>query len=269
MTSAVQVDPYTVDQQQQTPSAQEAAVIAAVALFLASVVAVKAITLPGHLVDRLVGLGLNRRAVRAAGKLTLEPALTGRTRWGSPTVAPEPATTTSVFAAPGVTPDPGQSVRVLSVLDSRGSASERARAVIAAGRTTRRFGPQTMVKRMAANEPTMRARYLLAAARRLAKAAAEGRFTAALRREQAYLAAHRRAGQRRAAAARAYDEVARGQSFLRWSARMDSRTTPDCAALNGTIWHVSTPPVPPPGARHIHCRCTAVPVATPSAQVAA
>lgn len=232
MTAAVQVDPYAVDQQQGlTP--QEEAVIAAVALFLASVVAVRAVTLPLRLVDRLVGLGLNRRAVRAAGKLTMEPALTGRTRWGSPTVAEDPE------------PNPF------------GPA------------TSRRFGPPTMVKRMAANEPTMRARYLLAAAKRMTKAAAQGEFTAGLRREQTYLAAHRRAGQRRARIAREYDEAARGQQYMRYVAVMDSRTTPDCAALDGSIWHVSNPPFPPPGARHVSCRCRAVPIGSPVAAQAA
>lgn len=262
MTTAVQVDPYAADQQQGlTP--QEEAVIAAVALFLASVVAVKAITLPSVLVGRLTSLGLPARAVRAAAKLTMEPALTGRTRWGSPTAAD--VSPSSTFGLPSGFPVAwsGSSRPVLAVLDSTDPPSERARAAI------KRFGPSTMVKRMAANEPTMRARYLLAAAKRLAKAAAEGRFTAALRREQAYLAAHRRAGQRRARVAREYDEAARGQQYMRYVAVMDARTTPDCAALNGSIWHVSNPPFPPPGARHVSCRCRAVPVGSPAAAQAA
>lgn len=232
MTSAVQVDPYQADQQQGlTP--QEEAVIAAVALFLASVVAVKAITLPLRLVDRMVGLGLNRRAVRAAGKLTMEPALTGRSRWGSPTVVDDP------------NPNPF------------GLASSR------------RFGPQTMVRRMAANEPTMRARYLLAAAKRMTKAAAKAEFIAALRREQAYLAAHRRAGQRRARAARAYDVAARGQLFMVWVTAGDSRVDPHCAALAGSVWSVDRPPVPCPGAVHPWCRCVARPLGSHSAAQAA
>lgn len=217
MTAAVQLDPYTVDQQQGLTPEEEAALVA-LAAFLASVAAVRAVTLPGYLVDRLVSLGLNRRAVRAAGKLTLEPALTGRTRWGSP----------------------------LS-----------------------RFGPQTMARRLAAAEPMMRARYLLAAAKRMTKAAAAGAFTSGLAREQTYLAAHRRAGQRRAKVARHYDTVAQGQTFLRWVAVMDAKTTPDCAAMNGSIWHVDRPPMPPPGAVHVSCRCEPAPVDTPSAALAA
>lgn len=217
MTAAVQVDPYTVDQQQGLTPEEEATLIT-LAAFLASVAAVRAVTLPGYLVDRMVSLGLNRRAVRAAGKLTLEPALTGRTRWGSP----------------------------LS-----------------------RFGPQTMVRRMAAAEPMMRARYLLAAAKRMTKAAVAGAFTSGLSREQTYLAAHRRAGQRRAKIAREYDVVAQGQTFLRWVAVMDQRTTPDCAARDGSIWSVDRPPMPPPGAQHPACRCTAAPVNAPSTAQAA
>lgn len=232
MTTAVQVDPYQADQQQGlTP--QEEAVLVALALFFASVTAVNATLLPALLVRRLTGLGLSARAVQAAGRMTLEPALTGRTRWGSPTVVDEPA------------PNPFGPV------------------------SARRFGRPTMVKRMAANEPTMRARYLLAAAKRLSKAATEGRFTAGLRREQTYLAAHRRAGQRRARVAREYDQAARGQMFLRWSAVMDDRTTPDCAARNGSVWNVNNPPFPPPGAQHVSCRCRAVPLGSHSAAQAA
>lgn len=277
MTTAVQVDPYTVEQQQGlTP--QEEAAVAALALFLASVIAVKAITLPSVLVGRLMSLGLPRRAVMAAGKLTLEPALTGRTRWGSPTAAdvsqptpfnPTPGFPAATPGAPSFGPSGPASLNPVSVRPlAVGSASERARAAITAGRPIRRFGPPTMVKRVAVNEPIMRARYLLAAAKRLAKAAAEGRFTAALRREQAYLAAHRRAGLRRAAVARAYDEVARGQTFLKWVAVMDQKTTPDCAAKNGSVWNVSNPPFPPPGAVHPHCRCHAAPLATPRSAAA-
>lgn len=213
MTAAVQLDPYRADQQQQGLTPEEDAALVALAAFLASVAAVRAVTLPGYLVDRLVALGLNRRAVRAAGKLTLEPALTGRTRWGSP----------------------------LS-----------------------RFGPQTMVRRMAAAEPMMRARYLLAAAMRLTKAATDGAFTSGLTREQTYLDAHRRAGQRRAKVAREYDIVARGQTFLRWQTAGDSKVDADCAALDGSVWNVDRPLMPPPGAVHPHCLLPGTTVTAPS-----
>lgn len=278
MTAAVQLDPYRVEPQQpgqqQGLTPEEEAVIAALALFLASVVAVKAVTLPSALVGRLVGLGLPRRAVAAAGKLTLEPALTGRTRWGSPTPADlsEASSFNPPLGFPGSGSSPtGSQGHTLSIVGSRadGSAAERARAAIEVAKTSRRFGPPTMAKRMAANEPLMRARYLLAAAKRLAKAAAEGRFIEALRREQDYLDAHRKAGQRRARIAREYDVVAQGQTFLRWVAVMDKKTTADCAALDGSIWNVNNPPFPPPGAQHSSCRCSSVPVGSPLAALAA
>lgn len=181
----------------------------ALALFFASVTAVNATLLPALLVRRLTGLGLTARAVQAAGRLTLEPALTGRSRWGSP---------------------------------------------------VSRFGPQTMVRRMAAEEPKMRARYLLTAAKRLTKAAFQGMWTTGLKREQTYLAAHRRAGQRRAQAARRYDVAARGQVFMVWVTSGDSKVDPHCRELAGSVWHVDNPPVPCPGAAHPFCRCVARPL---------
>lgn len=190
----------------------ETVVVAAVTVFLASNIAVTAVGLPTVLVRRMATLGLSVNAIRAAARLTLEPALTGRTRWGSP---------------------------------------------------VRKVGPQTMVRRMAAAEPGRRARYLLNAAKRLTQAGRDREFTAGLRREAAYLAAHRRAGLKRARVAREYDRVARGQTFLKWRARMDSKTTPDCAAKNGTVWNVNNPPFPPPGAQHPSCRCVAAPLGRP------
>jgi F like protein len=201
-------DPY-VYQPDQGLSPVEEAVIAASAAYLATSAAVKAVALPTVLVSRLVALGLSTRAVRAAGRLVLDPPLTGRTRWGSP---------------------------------------------------TRRFGKQTMVRRMAAQEPVMRARYLLAAAKRLTDAIVAGEFTAGLARERRYLDLHRKAGVRRAKVAREYDRVARGHRFLRWQAVMDDRTTADCAARNGSRWSVDNPIFPPPGAAHVACRCVAVPL---------
>lgn len=72
------------DQQHQLNPAEKAAV-AAIAAYLATRAAVSAVRLPGALVGRLTALGLSQRAVRLAGRMTLEPALTGRNRWGSPT----------------------------------------------------------------------------------------------------------------------------------------------------------------------------------------
>lgn len=202
------VDPYAY-QQPEGLSPLEQGVIAAVAAYLASQAALKAVTLPTVLVTRIAALGLSKRAVRVAGRLTLEPALTGRNRWGSP---------------------------------------------------ARRFGRQTMARRMAANEPTMRARYLLAASRRLTQALIDGEFTAGLARERRYLQLHRKAGQRRAKVAREYDRIAKGHEYLKWVTKGDQHVDAHCRAKAGTVWHVDNPPMPPPGAVHPWCRCRPAPL---------
>jgi hypothetical protein len=117
--------------------------------------------------------------------------------------------------------------------------------------------PASMTRRMAVQEPLWRARYLLAASKRLSRASVAGEFTAGMRRERNYLEAHHRAGVKRAAAARAYDRVARHATYLKWVARGDA--DPTCRALDGSIWSVEHPIFPPPGAVHPNCRCVAVP----------
>lgn len=265
MTAPVQTDPYQTDQG-LTPA--EEAVIAALAVFLASVLAFKAVMLPTRLVLRLTALGLSAHAVRSAGRLALEPALTGRTRWGSPTI-PTSSAGSPTPTSGGPAPASGGQGTSAGVPGSRGSVTPSSPLLpqppqVFSPATPRPqsgkgASPVSMARRMAADEPTMRARYVLAAAKRLTAAAAQREFTAALRREQAYLAAHRRAGQRRAQVARDYDQAARGQMFMVWVTAGDSRVDPHCAALAGTIWHVDRPPSVIPGAVHPWCRCRAVP----------
>jgi SPP1 gp7 family putative phage head morphogenesis protein len=117
----------------------------------------------------------------------------------------------------------------------------------------------SMARRVAADEPQMRARYVYNAARRLTSHLVDGTFVDGLRAEQGYLRAHWAAGRNRQAAARNLDEVAATApaGLLRWVATMDERTTPDCAALNGTVFTIDNPPGVP-GAVHPRCRCTAV-----------
>lgn len=188
-------------------SPAEAAVVAALAVWFASTAAVTAVTLPGVLAARLVGLGLSTRAVRAATRIVMGPPLTGRRRHGSPTTR----TTT-------------------------------ARAV-------------------GADEPEMRARYLLAAAKRLTTAALHGVFPQALRLERGYLDQHVQAGRNRARAAAALDRVAADHGpWLVWHTHHpdDGRVTPDCAVLDGAVFTVDNIPGGlPPGARHPRCRCYA------------
>lgn len=94
MTAPALNNPNGQDHEQLTRA--EEAVVAAIALFLASRLAVKAVRLPVVLVDRLVGLGLSRRAVLTASRMVLKPPLTGRGRFGSPTV-PDVAETVSAI----------------------------------------------------------------------------------------------------------------------------------------------------------------------------
>lgn len=83
-------------QQNQQLTRAEEAVVAAVAAYLATRGAVAALRLPVVLVNRLVRLGLSRRAVLTAARMVLKPPLTGRTRWGSPK-PPDPADTVSAI----------------------------------------------------------------------------------------------------------------------------------------------------------------------------
>lgn len=125
----------------------------------------------------------------------------------------------------------------------------------------RRHPGVSMARMTAAREPLMRARYLLNASKRLTRALQEGRFTPALARERTYLAAHLNAQAKRAKVADDYDRAATRTRTgrLRWVARLDDRTSPDCRARHGDTWPLDDPPYPPPGAVHLQCRCRARP----------
>lgn len=124
--------------------------------------------------------------------------------------------------------------------------------------------------RTAAAEPRRRAAYLLNAGRRLVKAAASpatgrprrGALFDALSTERRYWSAHRAAQAHRADAAVQVDHAAARSvlGILRWQAELDSRTTPDCAALHGQLFTLADPPGGVyPGQVHARCRCTAQP----------
>lgn len=117
-------------------------------------------------------------------------------------------------------------------------------------------------------EPAMRARYLLAAAQRLASSLLPGdgtareRFTAALDAERRYGQQHADAQTRRLTAAAGVDGAAGTYGdVLGWYTVIDGRTTPDCIALDGTNFSASQEPAGGwPGARHGGtCRCSAGP----------
>lgn len=116
----------------------------------------------------------------------------------------------------------------------------------------------TATRRIASEEPEMRAMFLLASARRLTQALIDGAYTQALENEQRFLDMHVAAGRNRRKAARRVDDIARDGQVLVWRAVMDDRTTPDCAALDGRLFTADHPPGGVyPGAKHIRCRCRA------------
>lgn len=150
-----------------------------------------------------------------------------------------------------------------------------ARAIRAAGRAAMappltgrgRYGSPargattTALRGVKSEEPTMRARYVLAAAKRLTRATTLGVLPQALRQEKTYLAGHRRAGQNRANAAARLDRVAAESGpWLRWATKNDDRVEADCRALAGRVFTVDNLPVVNgipaiPGALHVRCRC--------------
>jgi hypothetical protein len=102
---------------------------------------------------------------------------------------------------------------------------------------------------VAADEPLMRARYLLNAAKRLTDAFIAGNFSPALKAERRYLDQHRAAGLGRRAGAAAVDAVAaRSQGYLVWV----GGTCPECQPLDGQVFRVGDMPLPP---IHNSCRC--------------
>lgn len=121
------------------------------------------------------------------------------------------------------------------------------------------IGPaMTAVK---AAEASYRAAYLVAAARRVQASVRSGSsLRAALAAEKPYLDAHLAAQANRKRAALAVDKAAaRHGLILGWKARMDSRTSAECAAADGRNFDVRRPPgIGWPGSVHPHCRCRPV-----------
>lgn len=116
------------------------------------------------------------------------------------------------------------------------------------------YAEMPLTRRVAGEEPGMRARYVIQAARRLT----EDDSDAAVKREQNYLAQHVAAGRRRRAAAAVVDAVAAQSTtgFMRWNTKQDQHVTADCAALEGRLFTIDNPPGIP-GAMHMRCRCWA------------
>lgn len=205
------------DQEQQQKDRRDA-IIAALVLWFGSSAAITATTLPAALVAQLVTAGFTERAVRAAARITVAPALAGRRRGGSPTHTPD----------------------------------------------------TTAKRTVAAEEPGMRAQYLMKAAERLTEAERDGVFPQAVRLEERYLDQHTAAGRNRARAAAELDRVAAEHGpWLVWRTANDARVEADCRALSGTVFTADNPPKLDgypviPGAVHPRCRCHAVGLFDPS-----
>ena len=111
-----------------------------------------------------------------------------------------------------------------------------------------------------------RAAYAIAAAERISRALAAARaagqpeaeaLARALAAEKTWFAQHIAAAQHRTDAAAAVDGAAQMHgNLLGWNAVLDSRTTPDCRAANGSNFYADRPPlIGYPGTVHAKCRC--------------
>lgn len=116
-------------------------------------------------------------------------------------------------------------------------------------------GGMNAVRRVASEEPRMRAQFVLASARRLAEAEVEDRFSEQLVNEKRYRDMHVALGRKRRQAARQADEAA-SQSRAGWLVwRCAAKPEARCKALEGRVFHVDNPPGAYPGAVHLSCKC--------------
>lgn len=114
----------------------------------------------------------------------------------------------------------------------------------------------TAVRRVASEEPGMRAQFVLASARRLTDA---DDFDDQLAVEQRYRDMHVALGRKRRQAARQVD-AAESQSLAGWLVwRCAAKPEARCAALEGRLFTPDNPPGAYPGAVHVSCRCHAEP----------
>lgn len=130
---------------------------------------------------------------------------------------------------------------------------------------------------VAAGEPEMRARYLLAAAKRITRdlrtiiptppgqpaPSLTDRVRDALRRERRYWRQHVDAQRNRRQSAQAVDDVTQLSPWWQWRTAGDARVEADCRRFAGRTFTVANPPMLDgrpvfPGAVHPHCRCVAV-----------
>lgn len=125
------------------------------------------------------------------------------------------------------------------------------------GSPTSRDG-MSAARRVAAQEPGMRAQFVLASARRLAEAITDDRLTAQLADEQRFRDMHVAMGRKRRQAARQVDDAA-GKSRDGWMVwRCGDHPEARCAALRNRLFTVNNMPGIP-GAMHLNCECWSEP----------
>lgn len=156
-----------------------------------------------------------------------------------------------------------------SIVDAMVAAGIDRRAAVVAGEMSTikrltgrsRHGSPTpydgmpVARKVASEEPEMRARFVWNSATRLTEAPD---WDKALSNERRYLEEHIQAGRNRRACARKLDDLGERHQWLVWRTHMDERTDGTCAALNGRIFRADNPPAIP-GAVHPRCRCHAEP----------
>lgn len=152
------------------------------------------------------------------------------------------------FSTPGTIKELVGSLVSLGI--SRAAAVKAVKLV--AGKPLPRSSSGPVAKRVAEQEPKLRAEYLLSAAERLSDGEAE-------KTEEHHLEQHLQAGENRARAAKKTDAAFKQASVVVWRCVMDERTDARCAVLNGRLFTVNSLPGVP-GAMHPRCRCTVEPV---------
>lgn len=122
----------------------------------------------------------------------------------------------------------------------------------------------TALRRVATEEPGMRAQFVLASAQRLTDADTDGGLSDQLKDEQRFRDMHVALGRKRRQAARQVDEATSRSrdGWLVWvcAEKPEAR----CKALEGRLFTADNPPGAYPGAVHISCRCSAAPWSGPT-----
>lgn len=159
-------------------------------------------------------------------------------------------------------PTPSISRRIVTELSWTELARDARRTATPRGDTA----ADRVIREAATHNINRKARYLVAATKRLAPAFASGdpeKLADARRAEGRYWDAHREAERGRKESARRVAEQLRhgettpdGEVLLGWEAVLDERTSADCRAADGRNFNaLARPDIGYPGTVHIGCRC--------------